>query len=123
MGSYVLVSHQSQTCSSYCTKSCITTRTPWLGRRSVQSQSWREVRVQPPPAQPRNYIASPRKNVSRSRQCTEGRNWRQYKELLPNNVVSCLDNKEGPRLGCSAISMLCRRMWMTRKPRKRRHYM
>merc|ERR1712042_201956 len=31
MGSYVLVSHQSQTCSSHRTEPCSTTRTPWLG--------------------------------------------------------------------------------------------
>ena len=31
IGSYVLVSLQSQTCSSHCAESCITTRTPWLG--------------------------------------------------------------------------------------------
>merc|ERR1712058_216807 len=31
MGSYVLVSYQSQTCSSHYTEPCITTRTPWLG--------------------------------------------------------------------------------------------
>ena len=31
IGSYVLVSYQSQTCSSHCIESCITTRTPWLG--------------------------------------------------------------------------------------------
>ena len=39
IGSYVLVSYQSQTCSSHCIESCITTRTPWLGKRNVQTQS------------------------------------------------------------------------------------
>merc|ERR1712098_831890 len=31
MGSYALVSHQSQACSCHCTESCSTTRSPWLG--------------------------------------------------------------------------------------------
>jgi len=39
MGSYVLVSHQSQACSSHRIEPCITTRTPWLGNDDVQSQS------------------------------------------------------------------------------------
>merc|ERR1712240_350844 len=49
MGSYVLVSLQSQTCSSHCAESCITTRTPWLG--VTCSPRVGEIRVQPKPAQ------------------------------------------------------------------------
>merc|ERR1712142_302040 len=75
MGSYVLVSYQSQTCSSHCTESCITTRTPWLGRSTGSPREGR-----PEPAQPSG--ASPEKNVSRSRQCTAGRNWRILELLL-----------------------------------------
>merc|ERR1711872_320599 len=37
MGSYVLVSHQSQTCSSHRTEPGITTRTPWLGRSTTRT--------------------------------------------------------------------------------------
>merc|ERR1711872_230898 len=98
MGSYVLVSHQSQTCSSYCTESCITTRTPWLGRGSVQSQSWREVRVQPPPAQPRymphlvrmcqEVANAPKGGIGENRSCCQ-------------ESGECLGSKEGSRLGCS----------------------
>merc|ERR1711889_32596 len=47
MGSYVLVSHQSQACSSHRTESCITTRTPWLGRSTGSPREGR-----PEPAQP-----------------------------------------------------------------------
>merc|ERR1712142_126338 len=47
MGSYVLVSHQSQTCSSHYTEPCSTTRTPWLGRSTGSPREGR-----PEPAQP-----------------------------------------------------------------------
>ena len=50
IGSYVLASLQSQTCSSHYTESCITTRSPWLGM--MCSPRVGEVRVQPKPAQP-----------------------------------------------------------------------
>merc|ERR1711872_122965 len=84
MGSYVLVSHQSQTCSSHRTESCITTRTPWLGE--VQAVPEKEDQ-----SQHSQVHASPGKNVSRSRKCTEGRNWR--------NRSCCL--KLVRDLGCS----------------------
>merc|ERR1712142_773957 len=53
MGSYVLVSHQSQTCSSHRFESCITTRIPWLGSDDVQTQSWKKLVVTAKPQQPR----------------------------------------------------------------------
>merc|ERR1712098_47142 len=86
MGSYVLVSHQSQACSSHRTEPCITTRIPWLGNDDVQSQSKEKYEYNRHQHSQEIYEASPVKNVLRSRQCTEGRNWRREKELLPKVV-------------------------------------
>merc|ERR1712025_1225005 len=57
IGSYVLVSNQSQTCSSHYTESCITTRSPWLGMMMCSPRVG-EVRVQLKPAQPSTIKAA-----------------------------------------------------------------
>merc|ERR1712142_473584 len=52
MGSYVLVSYQSQTCSGHRTEPCITTRTLWLGRSTGSPRVGRVGRTAKP-QQPR----------------------------------------------------------------------
>merc|ERR1711872_1206680 len=98
MGSYVLVSLQSQTCSSHCHESCITTRSPWLGmmmcsprvRRSTSTAATAQPRYMPHLVRMCQEVANARKGgIGDNRSCCQIK-WREY-----------LDNKEGLRLGCS----------------------
>merc|ERR1712142_550476 len=116
MGSYVLVSYQSQTCSSHCIESCITTRSPWLGKKGCAVPELEKYEYNRNQRSQEIYEASPVKNVPKKSPMHRGEELASRKGAVAKWSVSI------SRLEAGMQQVSAGGRGMTRKPSKRPHY-